>query len=195
MTPPPRFLRDTLWRTAEFWVYGTLPAALLLLLVAPVVLHGRPAAVILTYLALPAYMLHQVEEHDADRFRTFVNHWLGPAHAGLSVLQIAVVNLGFVWLPLGLCLIAVQAIDHGWAAFAAWMMLVNGALHILQGVILGGYNPGLGTAGLLFLPLGTALLVVGRPDGHQHAVSLAMTVAIHAGIVAVARRRSPDGRP
>lgn len=190
MTRLPRPLRAALGRTAEFWVYGTLPAALLLLLIAPTLLSGRPTATVLTYLALPAYMLHQVEEHDADRFRTFVNHWLGPVYQGLSVVHVAVINLGLVWLPLALCLFATYAIDPGWAAFAAWIMLVNALVHILQGVVFGGYNPGLVTAGVLFLPLGTAIWLAADPSPLQNAVALTLTIGLHAGIVLVARRPS-----
>lgn len=180
-------LRAGLGRVAEFWVYGTAPAAILLLLLAPVVMDGRPRVEVLTYLALPAYMVHQVEEHDADRFRRFVNALLGPNHAGLSFAQVAVINLGFVWLPLAVALALTVFVAPGWAVLAAWLMLVNAGVHILQGVLLGGYNPGLATAGVLFLPLGTAILITAEPTSTQHIVALGATVAVHIAIVIAAR--------
>ncbi|MEL6207630.1 MAG: HXXEE domain-containing protein [Pseudomonadota bacterium] len=195
MTPLPRPVRALLGRIAEFWVYGTLPTALLLLMLAPILLPGQTAAIVLAYLALPAYMIHQVEEHDADRFRTFVNRWLGPSYAGLSIVQVAIINLGLVWLPLAATVGLTALVDPGWAAIAAWLMLVNATAHVAQGVVLGGYNPGLVTAGVLFLPLGIAILVVAEVSTGQHVIALAITLVLHAAIVVAARRPAPKQSP
>ena len=56
-----------------YWVYGGALAGVLLLLLAPVLVGGWPLVLVATFLHLPAYRLHQWEEHDGDRFRLFFN--------------------------------------------------------------------------------------------------------------------------
>jgi hypothetical protein len=174
-------------RIAQFWVYGTGPAALLLLLLAPSLLPGQGWAVAVTYLALPAYMLHQVEEHDDDRFRRYVAALLGPGRAGLSPAQVAVINLGLVWLPLGLAVNGAALGAPAWAALAGWLLLVNAVVHVLPALALRRSNPGLVTAVVLFLPLGAACLAAAGPVGAGSLAALAFVLLVHAGIVLMAR--------
>ena len=68
-------------RLLRHWVYATPPMALLLLGLYPFLAAKVPLPL---FLALPVYMLHQYEEHDANRFAVFLNGMMGSNHAGLS---------------------------------------------------------------------------------------------------------------
>ena len=179
-------------RIARNWVYGTGPAALLLLVLAPILLSEAPGTVWLAYLALPAYMLHQVEEHDADRFRLFVNALMGPQRAGLSHGDVAVINLGLVWLPFAVVIGLVVDVNGGWGATAGWLMLVNAVAHIGQALALRRRNPGVFTAIGLFLPLGLALVLGTGATLVQQVTGFVLALALHAAIVARAVRPAPQ---
>jgi hypothetical protein len=176
------------------WVYGGALAGLLLLLLTPLVAHGWGTVELLAFLALPAYMIHQYEEHDADRFRQFVNALSG-GHEALSVADVFWINILGVWLGLGLGLWATLQLHTGWGAFAAWFLLVNGAAHLIQAVVLRRSNPGVWTAGLVFLPLGLWLLAAlgDTATGRHHAVSLALIFALHGAILLRVRRNLARG--
>ncbi len=172
------------------WVYGGLLAGLLLLALAPLLVAGWSRPAVLAFLALPAYMLHQFEEHDGDRFRRFVNRVLGHGREVLTVSAVFWINLLGVWVLLAACLWLVHLAGAGWAALAGWLLVVNALLHVGQGIALRRYNPGLLTAVLLFLPLGALTLAAAWPvgTGLLFWLSLAIAVALHLAIVAHVRR-------
>ena len=177
-------------RIKQNWVYGGALAGVLLLLLAPVLVTDWDLAATLGYLALPVYMLHQFEEHDDDRFRRFVNAVIGHGREALSVTAVFWINFAGVWLLLGAVLWAVRLLGPGWVAAAGWLILLNGLLHIAQGVALRRYNPGLATAILLFLPFGLTTLATAWPlaTGAVFWSSFALAVAVHAGIFVHVRR-------
>jgi len=78
------------------WVYGGFLAGLLLALLAPILVHARPLPLVITFLCLPVYMIHQYEEHDNDRFRQFVNRQIGKGEV-LSPLAVFIINVPGVW--------------------------------------------------------------------------------------------------
>jgi hypothetical protein len=179
------------------WVYGGFLAGLLLLALAPLLAAGwdRPAA--LAYLTLPVYMLHQFEEHDDDRFRRFVNDVLGHGRELLTVRAVFWINILGVWALLAACLWLVRLDHAGWAALAGWLLVVNGLLHVGQGIALRRYNPGLFTAVVLFLPLGILTLAAAWPvaTGMLFWPSLAIAVALHLWILAHGRRALKQAPP
>ena len=81
----------------KYWVYGTLPAALLLMGLLPAVRSAWSAPIILVYLQLPIYMLHQVEEHTSDRFLRFVNQTIGHGKEIITLTEIFWINVPGVW--------------------------------------------------------------------------------------------------
>ncbi len=175
-------LRD---RLASNWVYGGALAAPILLCAVPVL--DTDGVGRLTWLALPAYMIHQLEEHDADRFRLFMNQVLGPERHGLTVMDVFTINILGVWLPLALIFLAGQYLSPGWSAWAGWLLVVNGLLHGIQAIAMGRRNPGLVTGLFVFLPLGGALLALSRGNapalwwsGLAAALLLHMAIARHA---------------
>ncbi len=79
----------------------------------------------------------------------------------------------------------------GWGVFAGYFLLVNAALHIVQAIHLRAYNPGLGTAIALFLPLGLAELVTLQPLATlaQSLAGAGVTLVVYAAIIARVRSR------
>jgi len=167
------------------WVYGGFLAGLLLLLLAPVLMHSRQTTLIVTFLCLPAYMIHQYEEHDNDRFRLFVNQKIG--REALSPLAVFVINVPGVWGMAWLSLVLAASLNVGFGLIVAYLLVVNGAIHVIQAAIARAYNPGLGTAAAVFLPLGGYSIVSIQHAGGgsllMHATGALAAVVIHAAII------------
>jgi hypothetical protein len=183
-------------RLVRNWVYGGALAGVLLLLLTPALDGGWPAALVLVYLQMPIYMLHQLEEHDADRFQYVINEMVGHGRDVLPHEAIFVINIG-VWV---LNLVSFALAAHagiGWGLIGAYAMVINALAHIGQAVRLRQYNPGLVTAIVLFLPLGLGgmwlISVTGQATWLQHLVGIVVALAIHAGIVlyVLGRARRP----
>ena len=146
------------------------------------------------FLMLPAYMIHQVEEHAGDRFRRFVNKHIARVPNALTTPAVVVVNVPLVW---GVDLVAIylaRFVAVGWGLIAIYLILVNAVLHVVGAAALRAYNPGLVTAVVLFLPLGGwALVTVADVPGvtvTQHVVALAFAVVVHAGLAVFVLRRA-----
>ncbi len=143
-----------------YWVAGAVFMGLALLLLAPVGFAGEGLALLLIFLASPVYMLHQVEEHTGDRFRTYINGTVFGGVQALSVSDVLWINLPGVW---GLNLAALYAahfIDVGWGVAAGYLILINGIAHIAMAARFRGYNPGLATGALVFVPFGLASILL-----------------------------------
>jgi hypothetical protein len=175
------------------WVYGGFLAGLLLLLLTPLLVHSWPVSLVTTFLCLPVYMVHQYEEHDNDRFRLFVNQKIGERRVGLSPLAVFVINVPGVWGVIGISLALAATVSIGFGLVAVYLILLNGTIHIVQAVISRGYNPGLGTAIFLFLPLGgygiTAIQQAGGGTFLMHMTGAGAAIAIHVAIIVHAMRR------
>jgi len=177
------------------WVYGGFLAGLLLLLLTPVLVHSWPASLVTTFLCLPVYMVHQYEEHDNDRFRLFVNQKIGKGRVGLSPLAVFVINVPGVWGLVGMSLALAATMSVGFGLVAVYLVLLNGTIHVVQAVISRGYNPGLGTAIALFLPLGVyGVAVIHQAGGGtllMHTTGAIAAIAIHVAIIVHVMRRRP----
>jgi hypothetical protein len=104
---------------------------------------------------LVIYMLHQIEEHlwpggfrqytNAHVFKSGNDDW--PVDAG----GVALVNIGYVWLPVAAAALFPQALR--WVGLI-WigLTLINAITHIVTSIRFRGYNPGLVTAIVLFVP-------------------------------------------
>jgi hypothetical protein len=175
------------------WVYGGMLAGVLLLLLAPLLIGSWPIVLALTYLYLPVYMLHQYEEHDDDRFRRFVNANIGKGKEVLSPAAVFVINVPGVWGVIALSLYLAARVNIGLSLIAVYLVLVNGVVHIVPAAVRGSYNPGLGTAIVLFLPFGAYSLrqvqLAGGGTPLFHGIGLLSAVAIHVAIVLYALRR------
>ena len=177
------------------WVYGGFLAGLLLLLLTPVLVHSWPVSLVTTFLCLPVYMVHQFEEHDNDRFRLFVNQKIGKRRVGLSPFAVFVINVPGVWGVIGISLALAATVSAGFGLVAVYLVLLNGTIHVIQAVISRGYNPGLGTASVLFLPLGgygiAAIQQTGGGTFLMHMTGAGAAIAIHVAIIVHTMRQRP----
>lgn len=175
---------------AAHWVAGSLFMAFALLLLLPAGIPGAGGAVLLVYLASPIYMLHQVEEHLGDRFRRYVNQVVFGGVEALSTSAVLVVNLPGVWGINLAALYAAHFAGAGWGLVAGYMILINGISHVAMALHLRGYNPGLVTAALVFIPFGFASVVLIAGTAFQHVLGCAIALGVHAAIALHIRHRA-----
>lgn len=176
------------------WVAGALMIAVALLALVPLVADAWSLPVLLIYLHSPGYMLHQVEEHWGDRFRTFVNQRMFAGVEALTPGDVVGVNVGQVWTINVSALYAARFLDPGWALISPFAMVVNALVHIVSMVRFGGYNPGLATGFVLFLPLGLFSLYTIPATAIQHAFGLGAAIGLHILIAINAARRAAKAR-
>jgi hypothetical protein len=176
------------------WMYAGLVAGLFLLALVPLLTGAWSLALLLVYLHSPIYMLHQVEEHAADRFRTFINLHIGHGRDALTTAAVIWINIPLVWGVNLAALYLARLLDVGFGLIAIYTMLINAITHIGAAARLRVYNPGLGTAVVLFLPLSLwTLWVLAHTPGVgalHHVLGLAVAVLIHAAIVVHVLRRA-----
>jgi len=140
-------------------------------------------ALLLVYLQLPIYMIHQYEEHAQGKFKEVANQLLAGGQPKIGDQPIFWVNILGVW---GLYLLIMNLAGFLSIAFgllSAYTTLVNGILHILIGLVKRGYNPGLLTSILLFLPLaGYAIYVISQSaetTAIYHLLGIGTAVLVH----------------
>ncbi len=110
---------------------------------------------------LVIYFAHQIEEHlwpggfrqftDAHVFKSGNDDW--PVDIG----GVALVNIGYVWLPIALAIAlpgALRFIGLAWIG----LTLINGIIHVVTTIRLRIYNPGLATGIVLLIPFTAAVL-------------------------------------
>jgi hypothetical protein len=183
------------WLVLEWnWPAAGLVSAGVLLATMPGFwwLGGWP--MLLVALQLPAYMIHQAEEHLRDRFRLEMNATLGCE--ALSRTAVFWINIVGVWALDALSLLLMITVSPAWGLLAVWLTLINAIVHVLMAIGRRRSNPGLVTASLLLLPLGvTTLWSIGDQLAASPSVNIAaiaIVVLVHAGIVAwvITRRKA-----
>jgi hypothetical protein len=142
--------------------------------------------------SLIIYMIHQIEEHLwPGGFRQFANARIFKSgHDDWPVTEggVALVNVGYVWLP-----ILLAALFPGplrWLGLA-WIggTLINALTHIIGAIRLRSYNPGLVTSIVLFLPFTiwalTREVSAGLLTGWQVAGLLVAGIVLHIPVAAL----------
>ena len=184
-------VRDWFYRN---WMHAGFVAGLFLIAVLPLFAGAFDWALVLVYLQLPVYMLHQLEEHQGDRFRRFVNERLAGGRDALTTPAVVFINVPLVWGVDFAAIYLARFVDIGLGLIAVYLMLVNAAVHIAAGLVLRVYNPGLVTAVVLFLPASLlALVAVSEVPGvgaFDQGLGLGLALLVHAGIVVFVRRRA-----
>jgi hypothetical protein len=141
---------------------------------------------------LVIYMLHQIEEHLwPGGFRQFTNAHVfksGSDRWPLDIGGVALVNIGYVWLPLALAVAwpgPLRWLGLGWAG----LTLINGMSHIVTSIRFRIYNPGLVTSIVLFLPFTVWMLwyehAAGMLSGAEIGVVLLAGVVLHIPVAAL----------
>lgn len=141
---------------------------------------------------LVIYMLHQTEEHLwPGGFRQFANaHVFKSGNDDWPVYEggVALINIGFVWLPVGLAALFPGPLR--WLGLA-WVGLTffNAITHIVTSIRLRIYNPGLITSIVLFLPFTIWVLVrevsAGLLSGWQVALLIVLGILLHVPVAAL----------
>jgi hypothetical protein len=184
-------------RLVANWVYGGFLCGILILLITPILARGWPPALLATFLCLPAYMLHQYEEHDDDRFRRFVNSNFGKGREILSLPAVFLINVPGVWGVVAVAFWLGALLNPGFGLIAAYLLLLNAAIHVVSAVFLRGYNPGLVTGVLFFVPLGAwcvvAIQQTGFGSAEMHFIGLLAAIAVHAAIAIPVLLAARDG--
>jgi hypothetical protein len=175
------------------WVYGGTLSGVLLLALLPLLTAGWPETLRLTFLFLPLYMLHQYEEHDADRFRLFFNASIGGGREVLTLAAVFVINVPGVWGVIALATYLSAWVAQGFGLIAVYLAVINALAHVGQAVLLRRYNPGLVTAMAVFLPVGVYTIdrfdAAGAGGWAWQAAGIGSAVAIHLAIVGYAKGR------
>lgn len=174
---------------ARHWITGAGFMAAGFIALAPLLGQVLPPALWLIYLHSPVYMIHQVEEHQGDRFRAFVN---GRVFGGLDVLTVGdvlVINLPLVWGLNLAALYAGAAWGAAWGLVAPYAMLVNAICHLAASIRFRAYNPGVVTSAILFLPLSVAAIAVIGGSPALHLAGFGLAVLLHVAIIGNAIRR------
>jgi hypothetical protein len=185
-----RGLLDRLFRN---WVYGGFLAGLLLLALTALLAQDWPVWLTAVWMMLPLYMLHQYEEHDNDRFRTFVNSQIAGGREALSPAAVFVINIPGVWGVILVSFALAWNVRPGLGLIAIYLVLVNGAAHLVAAIALRRYNPGLITAMLLFLPVGGLalwILQATNPASKDHVIGIGVSLGIHLAMFLWALRRA-----
>ena len=176
------------------WVAAAGFMAAALLALVPLLAADWPFALLLIFLHSPGYMIHQVEEHTGDRFRSFVNQVMFGGREALTTGDVLWVNCGAVW---GIDLIALYVAwiaGPAWALVAPYLMLVNSVGHIGPALRFRSYNPGLVTGIVLFIPLGLVTVLTIPATAAQHALGFGLSLLLHIIIAANAIRRAAHAR-
>ena len=174
------------------WPAAALTASFFLVAVLPVFYSTGGLALALVFAQLPAYMIHQFEEHHDDCFCRYVNRLVADGRVALTPTAAFWINSIGVWGVDISALMLARFVSLGLGLIAVDLALVNGALHLVMAAIRREYNPGTWTALLVFAPLGVwtyaVLLAAGASPGEQ-LLAISIAIGIHIGIVAYVRVR------
>ena len=143
-------------------------------------------------LSLLLYILHQIEEHTGDRFRLFVNTMVLQGKQALTPRAVMVINVGLVWVLMGVCLLAATYLAPAIALVPLSLCWINALVHIVPAIASRRYNPGLATALVLLFPAGLYgyALLAAHISWTAQAGAISFVVAMHLGIVAHVARRA-----
>ncbi|MEM9445827.1 MAG: HXXEE domain-containing protein [Verrucomicrobiota bacterium] len=175
-------------RLCANWVYGGFICSFLFL--APLAAYSNrlSLAEILFCLHLPAYMWHQYEEHDGDRFKRFLDKAF--CENVLGQKAIFFINVFGVWVLFFVLILLCLFQSLGFGLGMVYLTLINAISHIAISLKSRSYNPGLLTSVLFFLPLtGYTLLQTFSHSEiflNDHVFGLLFGMGIHILIVVYA---------
>jgi hypothetical protein len=162
--------------------------AVMLLMISPAVDTSMGRAVLLIYMWLPLYMVHQYEEYVLGDFLAWIRRAIPRNAAFLTDRKVLMINLGFVWMLYVLSFYAARAGNAAVALYAPYLAGVNGVIHVGWWARFRQYNPGLVTAVILFLP-GALYTIVAFSGATRadHLAALGGAVLAHAVLVLLGR--------
>ena len=144
--------------------------------------HYRDAG--LLWLFVPAYLIHLAEEWFAG-FPVWIGSIIGNP---LPAIAYIVINgIAFALLVAGIRA-AIRSERYGWVAVAvATVTLVNTVAHVAGAALTRSYSPGLVSAVLLYVPLGTLTMIRAMDQASaQMTRGILAGLLIHAAVFAAA---------
>lgn len=167
------------------WPAASIFAAIFLLAFCPFVWMHAGIGMLLVYVQLPLYMLHQGEEHLGDRFRLYMNRTIGGGCEVLTPAATFVINAVGVWLFDVISFSGAYSIGVGVGLAAGYLSVVNAILHIGPAIRKREANPGLVSAAGLLLPAGLWCVVANGSavEWSVHLLALLAAIAVHVAIV------------
>jgi len=178
-------------RLCSYWVYGGFLLSFVFIGILGVFAGSLSLLQVLICLHLPAYMWHQYEEHDGNRFKYFADRMLG--EGVLTQGAIFVINVLGVWLLFAALILGALRGPVGIGLGVVYLTLVNGVTHLVPAVKTRSYNPGLITAVILFLPLSGATLAFAFLDRNvpvaYQLAGLGIGLGVHLLIIVYALHR------
>ena len=189
-------MKKTSWLDLNFpWVGGVAALVLLVLLFGTDLLLGEPGSspwhdrVWLAWMAMVAYLLHNVEEYGIDMFGrrrgfvTGINEILKlppEPDSPIPALYFTSVNVPLFWV--GAPMAALLSAHHPLVGLAIYsVILINALVHIVPLVVGRGYTSGTLTAIVLFVPL--SVWVGHACFGAGRLTYQAMTLLIVLGVI------------
>ncbi|WP_254507056.1 HXXEE domain-containing protein [Anatilimnocola floriformis] len=168
------------------WPAAAVTTAVFLLAVLPLWAWHASLGLVLVFVQLPAYMLHQWEEHRGDHFRLYFNRTIGGGREALTPAATFWINSLGVWCVDLLALYLAWIWLPAAGMLAAYLTLFNALVHFGAAIARREYNPGLFTAAVLFVPLGGWCVVELNKQATllDHAVALGVAIGLHAIIIA-----------
>jgi hypothetical protein len=93
----------------------------MLLVMSPAIERSTGRAVLLIYMWIPLYMVHQYEEYVLSDFLAWIRRAMPRNAAFLTVRKVLIINLGFVWLLYVLSFYAARAGNAVVALYAPYL--------------------------------------------------------------------------
>lgn len=116
------------------WARMSLPSAVLALCSLPLFLTPDNVSLVLLYTLLPAYMIHQYEEHAHGGFAAFVNSNIGQGRDVLTRGIAFWINILGVWVLFVVSFYLAKYVAIGFAFAPVYATLINALTHALEGL-------------------------------------------------------------
>jgi len=167
-------------------IFLALYGALFLLLFAA----DEGAALLLLWLQLPVYWLHQFEEYvyPGGFVAVFNTQMLGSSRTDwpLTKRESLWINLPLIYVAFPLAAILAGSAGLAWGLWIAYFSVLNALSHVGMAFRL-GYNPGLVVSLLLNIPVGAFTIWYFATNdlvsGSTHLVSLLVSLAVQGGLM------------
>lgn len=135
------------------------------------------------WMQFPIYLIHQYEEHAwPGGFKNFVNEVIFERKKGedfpLNMERVFWINILIVWGMFPLCGILAQFGLIVFGIMMTFFALFNASLHVLIGIILRRYNPGLGVSLFLNFPFGIYTLYLACQEGSLTLRSIVLGLGV-----------------
>ena len=179
----------------KHWAPMCVPLAILSSIILVSFYNIIPELQLLIWLQVPVYLLHQFEEHAwPGGFKEFMGKIVFKQEDGgpLDARDIFLINIPIVWIGYPI-FAALTTISINLGIWIIYLSLINGAFHILVGLRLHRYNPGVVISLFVNVPLSIYTLIriadLESISAISHIIGIAIAVVIQVGVVIFVLKR------